>query len=64
MWVYRCRRAGRARDQASTRRDRDIAAARSRGETFQATADRYGLSHQRVQQIVRDERRRLARKGD
>jgi hypothetical protein len=58
------RLSGRARDQALTRRDLKIAAARSRGETLQAIADRYGLSRQRVQQIVREERRRRARKGE
>ena len=56
-------RAGRARDQALNQRDREIAAARSRGETYRAIAARYGLTHQRVLQIVRDERRRCARKG-
>jgi hypothetical protein len=59
----RSSRAGRARDQALNQRDREIAAARSRGETYRAIAARYGLTHQRVQQIVRDERRRCARKG-
>jgi hypothetical protein len=58
------RRSGRARDQALTRRDREIAAARSRGETPQAIAARYGLSPHRVLQIVRDERRRRARDGE
>jgi hypothetical protein len=58
------RRAGRARDQRLNRRDREIAAARSRGETLRVIAARYGLSRQRVQQIVREERRRRARKGD
>jgi hypothetical protein len=57
------RRSGRARDRALARRDREIAAARSRGETLQAIAARYGLSRQRAQQIVRAERRRRARSG-
>jgi hypothetical protein len=43
------------------RRDREIAAARSRGETLQAMAGRYGLSRQRVDQIVREQKRRRAR---
>jgi hypothetical protein len=58
------RRSGRARDQALTRRDREIAAARSRGETPPAIAARYGLSPHRVLQIVQDERRRRARDGE
>src|SRR5262249_3592380 len=52
------RRSGRARDRALARRDREILAARSRGETLPALAARYGLSRQRVHQIVRAERRR------
>jgi hypothetical protein len=62
--LLRGSRTGRARDQALARRDREIAAARARRETYRAIAERYGLSRQRVQQIVRDERRRRARRGE
>jgi hypothetical protein len=58
------RRSGRARDRALARRDREIAAARSRGESLQEIADRYGLSRQRAEQIVREERRRRALQGE
>jgi hypothetical protein len=58
------RRSGRPRDQALARRDREILAARSRGETLPALAARYGLSRQRVQQIERAERRRRALRAE
>jgi hypothetical protein len=57
------RRSGRARDRGVARRDREILAVRSRGETLPEIAARYGLSRQRVHQIVRAERRRRARDG-
>jgi hypothetical protein len=57
-------RRGRPRVIMPSPRDLEIVAARSRGETLQAIAARYGLSRQRVHQIVRAARRRRARKGE
>jgi hypothetical protein len=54
---------GRPRVIAPSPRDLEIVAAQSRGETLRAIAGRYGLSRQRVHQIVRAERLRRARKG-
>jgi hypothetical protein len=64
-WSCGCRgsRRGLPRSARLARRDLEVAAARSRGETLQALADRYGLSRQRVQQIVRAEGCRRARSG-
>jgi hypothetical protein len=58
------RRSGRERDQALALRDQEIAAARSRGETLPALAARFGLSRQRVDQIVREQKRRRAHDGE
>jgi hypothetical protein len=57
-----CRR-GRPRLPELARRDREIAKARARGEAYKAIAGRYGISRQRVQQIVQAEQRRGSRKG-
>jgi hypothetical protein len=57
-----CRR-GRPRSPALARRDRDVAKARSGGETYKAIGKRYGISRQRVMQIVQDQRRRRPREG-
>jgi hypothetical protein len=57
-------RRGRPRVLAPSPRDREIVAARAGGEKLEEIAARYGLSRQRVQQIVRAERLRRARRGD
>jgi hypothetical protein len=57
------RRRGPPPSPERQRRDRDIAAARSRGETFQAIAGRYGITAERVRQIVEAQRCRCARTG-
>jgi hypothetical protein len=67
-WSCGCRpdrsRAGRPQDPELARRDRRIAAARARGETYVAIARRYGFSPQRARAIVLAERRRRARQGE